>query len=75
MKETDEERTESDENEDHSEKENVNKTTIKTTGKYIPPALRKLQNQDVDEEKLRVQRLKRQLKGLLNRYVCFVLCF
>lgn len=44
-----------------------------TTGKYIPPSLRKLQeNKNVDFEKQKQERLSKQLKGLLNRYFSFL---
>uniref|UniRef100_A0A7M5V9Z0 MI domain-containing protein n=1 Tax=Clytia hemisphaerica TaxID=252671 RepID=A0A7M5V9Z0_9CNID len=42
-------------------------TTAVSGGKYIPPALRKLQSKGEDEEKVKIERLKKQLKGLLNR--------
>ena len=44
-----------------------NASTTASSGKYIPPALRKLQSKGEDEEKVKVERLKKQLKGLLNR--------
>ena len=40
----------------------------KTVGKYVPPALRNKQNLGVSEEKKKaLERLSKQLKGLLNR--------
>ena len=40
----------------------------KTIGKYVPPALRNKQNLGVSEEKKKaLERLSKQLKGLLNR--------
>ena len=37
--------------------------------KYVPPHLRKLADQSQAEEKRKLERLKKQLKGLVNRYV------
>ena len=49
----------------------TNRTDTETVAnaKYIPPALRRLQTNtdDADKEKLKILRLTKQLKGLLNR--------
>jgi len=52
-----------------SEETDEAKSDIKevSAGKYIPPALRNLPKVDVDKEKVNKERIKRQLKGLLNR--------
>lgn len=60
--------SEADEQEDEEE-EKAAKSKPSST-KYVPPALRKLQGK-VDSEKLKIERLKKQLKGLLNRFVVF----
>lgn len=47
---------------------NVIERKTNSSGCYVPPALRKVENND-DPKKAEVfQKLKRQLKGLLNRY-------
>ena len=52
------------EDENMEDNENDNQTTA---GKYIPPALCKLKQADEDKDEITKERLKRQLKGLLNR--------
>ena len=69
-------KNENSEYEDEKEKEEKNeeekrekeKESKSSSTKYVPPALRKLQAKG-DDEKLKMERLKKQLKGLLNRFV------
>ena len=53
-------------------KDSGNVEETKTVGKYVPPAMRNKQNLGVSEEKKKaLERLSKQLKGLLNRFVFF----
>ena len=53
-------------------KDSGNVEETKTVGKYVPPAMRNKQNLGVSEEKKKaLERLSKQLKGLLNRLVFF----
>ena len=53
-------------------KDPVNVEESQTVGKYVPPAMRNKQNLGVSEEKKKaLERLSKQLKGLLNRSVFF----
>ena len=45
-------------------------TDSKMAKKYIPPHLRKLQNTSKSENDKKLERLKKMLKGLINRYDC-----
>ena len=56
--------------EENEDEEDPSVQTKASSTKYVPPALRKLQGKG-DDEKLKLERLKKQLKGLLNRFVIF----
>ncbi|XP_057293850.1 nucleolar MIF4G domain-containing protein 1-like isoform X2 [Hydractinia symbiolongicarpus] len=57
----DEEVSSANEEEEEDVKESQNVT------KYVPPALRKLKQKNEDQDKIKQDRIKKKLKGLLNR--------
>ena len=49
--------------------EEGNIVKLANTGAYVPPARRLMMNQGDEKKKVQLERLKKQLKGLVNRWV------